>query len=87
MQAGRPGLDVLEGCARALVRELQLEAQATGLDVAVEGRLKSLYSVHRKMARKGISLAEVFDARALRVVVSDADGQHQARRCRHAPLQ
>ena len=80
MQAGRPGLDVLEGCARALVRELQLEAQATGLDVHVEGRLKSLYSVHRKMARKGISLAEVFDARALRVVVSDADGQHQARR-------
>ena len=87
LQAGRPGLDVLEGCARALVRELQLEAQATGLDVHVEGRLKSLYSVHRKMARKGISLAEVFDARALRVVVSDADGQHQARRSRHARMQ
>ena len=49
--------------------------QATGLDVHVEGRLKSLYSVHRKMARKGISLAEVFDARALRVVVSDAGGR------------
>ncbi|KAK9838138.1 hypothetical protein WJX81_003408 [Elliptochloris bilobata] len=75
---GRPKLHVLEGCAAALLRELQLEAQATGLDVHIEGRLKSLYSVHRKMARKRISLAEVFDARALRVVVSDAGGQGQA---------
>ncbi len=44
----------------------------------MEGRLKSLYSVHRKMGRKRVGLGEVFDARALRVVVSDAGGQGQA---------
>jgi hypothetical protein len=37
----------------------------------VQGRIKSLYSIFRKMARKGVSLREVFDARALRVVVDD----------------
>lgn len=29
----------------------------------------------RKMARKGVSLGEVFDARALRVVVDDSRGR------------
>ena len=31
--------------------------------------------MHRKMARKGVSLGEVFDARALRVVVDDQGGR------------
>lgn len=41
----------------------------------MQGRIKSLYSMHRKMARKRVSLGEVFDARALRVVVDDANGR------------
>ena len=32
----------------------------------------------RKMARKGVSLGEVFDARALRVVVDDSRGSQAA---------
>ena len=31
--------------------------------------------MHRKMARKGVSLGEIFDARALRVVVDDQGGR------------
>lgn len=31
--------------------------------------------MHRKMARKGVSLGKVFDARALRVVVDDQGGR------------
>ena len=42
--------------------------------LGVQGRLKSLYSVHRKMARKGVSLAQIYDARALRVVINDEAG-------------
>ena len=41
----------------------------------VQGRIKSLHSMHRKMARKGVSLREIFDARALRVVVDDQLGR------------
>ena len=41
---------------------------------AGQGRLKSLYSIHNKMGRKGVGLEQVYDARALRVVVEDRGG-------------
>lgn len=40
----------------------------------LQGRIKSLYSMQRKMKRKGVPPSEIFDARALRLVVDDADG-------------
>ncbi len=40
----------------------------------LQGRIKSLYSMYRKMIRKSVSLREVFDALALRVVVDDQNG-------------
>ena len=42
--------------------------------IGLQGRLKSLHSVWRKMQRKKASLAEVYDARALRIVVDDQEG-------------
>lgn len=41
----------------------------------LKGRLKSLHSVWKKMQRKKASLEEVYDARALRIVVGDEDGK------------
>lgn len=35
-----------------LYRELAVGSFGAGLDVAIQGRLKSLYSVYRKMRRK-----------------------------------
>jgi ppGpp synthetase/RelA/SpoT-type nucleotidyltranferase len=75
--SARRGLEVLQGCARALLQEITLEGVASGLDVSVQGRVKSLYSTFRKMARKGVPLREVYDARALRVVVEDAAGARE----------
>ncbi len=72
------GLEVLQGCARALLQEVATEGAAVGLDVSVQGRLKSLHSTFRKMARKGVPLSGVCDARALRVVVDDAGGTRAA---------
>jgi (p)ppGpp synthase/HD superfamily hydrolase len=37
----------------------------------LQGRLKSLYSIHKKMQRKNVGLEEIYDARALRVVIDD----------------
>lgn len=41
------------------------------LDAEVSGRPKHMYSIHKKMERKGVALDEVFDVRAVRVIVSD----------------
>eukprot|EP00271_Cylindrocystis_brebissonii_P016429 TRINITY_DN3998_c0_g1_i1.p1 TRINITY_DN3998_c0_g1~~TRINITY_DN3998_c0_g1_i1.p1 ORF type:complete len:1172 (+),score=255.30 TRINITY_DN3998_c0_g1_i1:756-4271(+) len=45
-----------------------------GTEVMLSGRLKSVYSAYCKMRRKGVGLDQVYDARALRVVVGDAGG-------------
>lgn len=37
----------------------------------MQGRLKSLYSTYKKMQRKGVGLKEIYDARALRVIIND----------------
>ena len=67
--APRP-LGDLWAAAGLLLREVALESQATGLDVRVQGRLKSALSVSRKAKRKGQRPQDVLDARALRVVVT-----------------
>jgi hypothetical protein len=65
--SARRGLEVLDQCANELYTELTVASFLAGLDVTIQGRLKSLYSVHKKMQRKGCSLDEVYDSRALRV--------------------
>lgn len=48
---------------------LQADLRAQGLDVQVQGRPKHLYSIHKKMQGKSLPLSQVFDLRALRVIV------------------
>lgn len=40
----------------------------------VQGRLKSIYSIYKKMIRKKIPVRQVYDARALRIIVDDEGG-------------
>lgn len=75
--SARRGLEVLQGCARALLQEITMEGVASGLEVSVQGRVKSLFSAFKKMARKGVPLSKVYDARALRVVVEDFSGARE----------
>ncbi len=42
-----------------------------GIKADIQGRPKHLYSIWKKMQGKGLDFAQVFDARALRVVVAD----------------
>lgn len=72
--SARRGLEVLKRCAKALLQELIIEGIATNLEISVQGRIKSMYSSFKKMARKGVPLTEVYDLRALRVVVDDKCG-------------
>ena len=43
-----------------------------------QGRVKSLYSIYNKMMRKKIPMRQVYDARALRVIVDDEVGSRTA---------
>ncbi|KAL2620694.1 hypothetical protein R1flu_000899 [Riccia fluitans] len=69
-------LAALGSCEEALDKELLISTSyVPGMEVTLSGRLKSLYSTHCKMKRKGVTLDEVYDARALRVVVGDGGGK------------
>ncbi len=51
---------------------------AEGIRAEVSGRAKHLYSIWRKMQRKGLDISEVYDVRALRVMVPGASECYSA---------
>lgn len=76
MQDAEVALASLAACEEALERELLISTSyIPGMEVTLSGRLKSLYSTYSKMKRKGVSVDHLFDARALRVVVGDGNGE------------
>lgn len=48
---------------------LQNELSIDGIHAQVNGRIKHIYSIYRKMQRKNIEYEEVYDVRAMRVLV------------------
>ena len=66
----RAGLGTLAGAQRELLKKAALDAVAPECQMRMQGRVKSLYSIYRKMQRKGIGVESIFDALALRVVLS-----------------
>ncbi|HEY7965191.1 MAG: bifunctional (p)ppGpp synthetase/guanosine-3',5'-bis(diphosphate) 3'-pyrophosphohydrolase [Steroidobacterales bacterium] len=54
----------------ALCAELREELRAAGIAAEVYGRPKHIYSIYRKMQRKQLAFEQLFDVRAVRVVVS-----------------
>ncbi|MCK5324585.1 MAG: bifunctional (p)ppGpp synthetase/guanosine-3',5'-bis(diphosphate) 3'-pyrophosphohydrolase, partial [Woeseiaceae bacterium] len=50
---------------------LNRDLEAAGIDAEVTGRPKHIFSIWRKMQRKGRGLDSLFDIRALRVLVND----------------
>jgi GTP pyrophosphokinase len=60
-----------EGMAQ-LRESLAQDLKAQGIAAQVQGRPKHIYSIVKKMRGKSLSFEQVFDVRALRVIVSDA---------------
>jgi len=54
----------------ALCDELAAALRASGIAAEVYGRPKHMYSIHRKMQRKQLAFEQLFDVRAVRVVVA-----------------
>ncbi|MCP5291725.1 MAG: bifunctional (p)ppGpp synthetase/guanosine-3',5'-bis(diphosphate) 3'-pyrophosphohydrolase [Burkholderiales bacterium] len=55
----------------ATVAELQNALQQAGIRAAVNGRPKHIYSIHKKMQRKNLDFSQIYDARAVRILVDD----------------
>ena len=53
-----------------LCRELRAALAAAGIAAEVYGRPKHMYSIYRKMQRKQLAFEQLFDVRAVRVVVA-----------------
>lgn len=51
------------------IAKLQAKLKAMGLSATVTGRSKHIYSIHRKMERKGLDLDQIYDIQALRVIL------------------
>jgi GTP pyrophosphokinase len=52
-----------------VVQQLQEELQKAGIRADVSGRAKHIYSIWRKMQRKQLPFEEIFDVRAVRIMV------------------
>ncbi|MGN1261257.1 MAG: RelA/SpoT family protein, partial [Alloprevotella sp.] len=52
-----------------------------GLRYTIKARVKSPYSIWRKMQKKKISFAEVFDILAIRIVFTPSDRKHEVDEC------
>ena len=53
-----------------LARQLRERLEAEGIQADVTGRPKHIYSIHQKMDRKGLTFEQIFDVRAVRVMVN-----------------
>ena len=53
------------------IAELKPRLEAAGIDADVEGRPKHIYSIWKKMQRKGAEFGEIYDVYAIRVLVDD----------------
>lgn len=54
-----------------VVASLKQQLDAMGIDAEVKGRVKHIYSIWRKMQQKHLSFEQVYDVRALRVLVDE----------------
>jgi len=52
-------------------RQLLTDLAKTGIDADISGRPKHIYSIWRKMQRKESDIQQIFDVRAVRVLVND----------------
>ncbi len=54
-----------------VISQLRFELQATSVDADISGRAKHIYSIWRKMQRKGLAFSQIYDVRAVRILVPE----------------
>ena len=66
------------------VEELRDRLQQSGIQAEVSGRVKHIYSIWRKMQRKKLTFEQIFDVRAVRVMVETVNDCYAALGVVHA---
>ncbi len=61
----------------AFISELSRRLDDSGIAHEISGRAKHIYSIWRKMQRKGLDFHQLFDVRAVRVLVDDVAACYQ----------
>ncbi len=63
-----------------ITEEIKLELNKEQIEAAIKGRAKHLYSIYRKMKRDNITLDQVYDLFALRIIVNSVKDCYAALR-------
>lgn len=61
-----------------VMTRLDTALQQAGINAQVSGRAKHIYSIWRKMKRKGLSFSQIFDVRAVRIMVGNVSDCYAA---------
>ncbi len=51
------------------MQQLETELNKAGIQAEISGRVKHIYSIYRKMRRKNVDIDQIFDVRAVRILV------------------
>ncbi|MFO7561411.1 MAG: bifunctional (p)ppGpp synthetase/guanosine-3',5'-bis(diphosphate) 3'-pyrophosphohydrolase [Enhygromyxa sp.] len=70
-----------ERAVAEVVELLRGELDRAGIVAEVNGRSKHIYSIYKKMLRKGLSFEEIYDIDAVRVIVEQDDPRSGKRDC------
>jgi len=68
----------------SLCERLRAELAGAGIAAEVQGRPKHIYSIHRKMQRKQLTFGELYDIRAVRIIVETVEDCYAALGMVHA---
>ena len=63
-----------EGYIERAIAELEPKLKAAGIEADLQGRPKHIYSIAKKMQRKGAEFGEIYDVYAIRILVDDVKG-------------
>lgn len=61
-----------------IIDDLEAKLSHAGIHAEISGRPKHIYSIHRKMARKGVAFDQVHDIRGVRIIVDDIPNCYSA---------
>jgi guanosine-3',5'-bis(diphosphate) 3'-pyrophosphohydrolase len=76
--------DAREKIIQRVISRLSQALEKEGIKSDITGRPKHIYSIYRKMERKGVSLDQIYDQLAVRVIVTNVGDCYQVLGISHA---
>lgn len=67
--------------------DIERELKSHGIEAEVNGRVKSIYSLHKKMVKTGGNIDDIYDLMALRIIVNSKEDCYRTLGILHAQYQ